>query len=122
MTHFVVESTLRIPNGFYSLVLNGWNIEDFAVKGVGKTLPNEANLVEAIVSRLQQTVMPGSEFTPESFNDEVLAVLEGIGNPARRAVSFEELELMRSRLKQLLADYKSVPAGEAITLNFSPIK
>jgi hypothetical protein len=121
MAHFVVESTLRIPNAFYSLVLDGWNIEDFAVKGAGKRIPNEGNLVEAIVGRLQSDLMPGSDFTAESFNEEVVAVLEGIGNPARRPVTPGELATMRSRLRDLLAQYKAIPAGDAITLEFEKI-
>src|SRR4051812_46358074 len=54
MTHFVVETTLRIPNAFYTLVLDGWNIEDFAVKGASSRIPPQANLVEALVGRLQR--------------------------------------------------------------------
>ena len=103
MTHYVVESTLGIPNAFYSLVRDGWDITGFAEKGVGRRLPPEANLVEALVGRLQQEVMPGHEFTVESYNEEVLAVLEGIGNPARRQVSQSELDEMRAKLKALIA-------------------
>ena len=121
MSHFVVESTLGIRNGFYSLILDGWNMEDFNVKGISKTIPVEANLVEAIVGRLQRDLMPGSDFTAESFNAEVLAVLEGIGNPSRRSVTEEELSMMRVRLRELLQEYKSIPPGESITLNFERI-
>jgi hypothetical protein len=122
MAHFVVESTLRIPRGFYSLVLDGWNIDDFAVKGISKTIPPEANLVEALVGRLQRDLMPGSDFTAESFNAEVLAVLEGIGNPARREISDEELSLLRVRLRELLQEYKTIPPGGSITLQFEELE
>jgi hypothetical protein len=121
MAHFVVESTLKIPRAFYSLVLDGWNIDDFAMKGVGKTLPPEANLVEALVGRLQRDLMPGSDFTAASFNAEVLAVLDGIGNPARREISDDELSTMRVRLRELLQEYKTIPPGGSITLSFEKI-
>ncbi|MEO8578316.1 MAG: hypothetical protein ABI556_16520, partial [Gemmatimonadales bacterium] len=42
MTHFVVETTLQIPNAFYSLVLDGWDITAFAVKGSSKRVPPQA--------------------------------------------------------------------------------
>lgn len=119
MTHFVVETTLRIPNAFYSLVADGWDIPDFAVKGAAKRIPPEANLVEALVSRLQQELMPGSEHTVDSYNEEVLAILEGIGNPSRRAVTEEELNEMRGRLRELMSKWRGLEPGEALELIFS---
>lgn len=122
MTHYVVETTLGIPNAFYSLVLDGWNIEDFAVKGASRRFPPQANLVEALVGRLQRDLIPGSDFTGESFNDEVVAVLEGIGNPERRLVSESELSLMRTRLLELLGQWKVLAPGESLTLSFDRIE
>jgi hypothetical protein len=118
MTHFVVETTLGIPNAFYGLVLGGWDIEDFTVKGIASRLPAEANLVEAIVGRLQRDLMPGSEFTAESFNEEVEAVLEGIGNPARRWVTEPELAHMRSELREMLSRWKDLAPGQSIEIQF----
>jgi len=119
MTHFVVETTLRIPNAFYSLVADGWDITEFAVKGNAKRIPPEANLVEALVSRLQSELLPGHHFTAESYNDEVLAVLEGIGNPCRRLVTDDELNEMRLRLRELMAQWRALEPGESLELNFS---
>ena len=122
MAHYVVETTLGVPNAFYSLVLAGRNIEDFAVKGTSRRLPVEANLVEALVGRLQRDLMPGSDFTAESYNAEVEAVLEGIENPARRRVSEAELEEMRLRLRELLEKWKAVLPGESLSLRFERIR
>jgi hypothetical protein len=119
IAHYTVETTLGIPNAFYSLVRDGWNIEDFAVKGVGATLPDEANLVEAIVGRLQRDLMPGAELTADSFNEEVVAVLEGIGNPARRPVAAAELEAMRTKFRALLQSFRELPPGDSLVLEFS---
>jgi hypothetical protein len=119
MTHFVVETTLRIPNAFYSLVAGGWDITDFAVKGSAKRIPPEANLVEALVSRLQQELMPGKEFTVDAYNEEVLAVLEGIGNPSRRPVTEEELKEMRVKLGELMAKWRALEPGESLEMIFS---
>jgi hypothetical protein len=119
ITHFVVESTLCIPNAFYSLVREGWDIGDFAVKGNAAKLPPQANLVEALVGRLQRDIMPGTEFTADTFNEEVNAVLEGIGNPERRHVTSAELDKMRSRLRDLLAQWKALSPGESLSLEFT---
>lgn len=118
MTHFVVETTLRIPNAFYSLVADGWNIPDFAVKGNAKKIPPEANLAEALVSRLQRELMPGMVFSADTYNEEVLAVLEGIGNPSRRPVTEDELTDMRTRLRELVSQWKELEPGQSIELNF----
>ena len=118
MTHFVVETTLGIPNAFYSLVRDGWDIPDFAVKGTAGKLPPQANLVEALVGRLQRDLMPSAEFTAESFNDEVDAVLDGIGNAERRHVTDDELATMRGRLRELMSEWKALSPGESIELSF----
>lgn len=118
MTHYVVETTLGIRNAFYSLVSEGWDITDFAVKGNAKRIPPEANLVEALVGRLQRELMPGTEFTAESYNEEVLAVLEGIGNPLRRTVTDAELTEMRVRLRELLSRWRVLEPGQSLELIF----
>lgn len=118
MTHYVVETTLEIPNAFYSLVLAGWDIGDFAEKGASKRIPPEANLVEAIVGRLQRDLMPGSDFTAETFNEEVEAVLLGISNPERRRITDAELELMRARLRELVGRWTGLGPGESLELEF----
>jgi hypothetical protein len=119
MTHYVVETTLRIPNAFYSLVADGWNITDFAVKGTAKRIPPEANLVEALVSRLQTELLPGHAFTADSYNQEVEAVLEGIGNPLRRPVTDDELNEMRLRLRECMSRYRALEPGQSLELIFS---
>lgn len=122
MTHFVIETTLRVPSAFYSLVLDGWDISDFAAKGVSKTIPPQANLVEALVGRLQRDLMANSDFTAASYNDEVAAVLEGIGNPERRPVTENELETMRTQLRELLDRWVALGAGESLRLIFPRIE
>jgi len=119
MAHFVVETTLGIPNAFYSLVAAGWDIPEFAVKGNAERIPPEANLVEALVGRLQRELMPGTEFTALTYNEEVVAVLEGIGNPSRRPVTEEELTEMRVRLRELMGRWGGLEPGESLELNFS---
>jgi hypothetical protein len=118
MTHFVVETTLGISNAFYSLVRDGWDISEFAVKGNAARLPPQANLVEALVGRLQKEAMPGNDFRAETFNEEVVAVLEGIGNPERRYVTDAELSEMRARLRDLMSRWRELEPGGSIELSF----
>ena len=119
ITHYVVETTLGIENAFYSLVRDGWDISDFAQKGAAARVPPQANLVEALVGRLQREIMPGTEFTLESYNEEVEAVLEGIGNPERHPITEAELTEMRSRLRELMERWRALNSGESIELEFS---
>ncbi|HEU4879235.1 MAG TPA: hypothetical protein VFT21_07280 [Gemmatimonadaceae bacterium] len=121
LTHYVVETTLQIPQAFYSLILDGWDITDFAVKGNAKRIPPQANLVEALVGRLQKDLMPGSDYTAETFNEEVEAVLVGIENPLRRHVTEAELGDMRYSLRSLLSRWRSLAPGASLELSFLPI-
>lgn len=122
MTHFVVETTLRVPQAFYSLVLDGWDIGDFATKGASNTIPPQANLVEALVGRLQRDLMANSDFTAATYNEEVVGVLEGIDNPERRPVTEDELETMRTRLRELLDRWVALGPGESLRLIFPRIE
>jgi hypothetical protein len=121
ITHYVVETTLGIPNAFYSLVSDGWDITQFAEKGAGKRIPPQANLVEALVTRLQQRLMPGSDMSVDSYNEEVQAILEGIDNPERRPVTEEELGAMWTRLRELIAEFKALEPGGSLELTFEPV-
>ncbi len=118
LAHYVVETTLGITNGFYGLIVQGWDITAFSRKGAAKQLPPDANLVEALVGRLQADLMPGSDLTAESYNDEVAAVLEGIGNPLRRPVTDQELDAMRKGIRELLARWAAVEPGGALELEW----
>jgi hypothetical protein len=118
LAHFVVETTLGIPNAFYSLVRDGWDITQFAEKGAARRIPPQANLVEALVTRLQQRMMPGSDMSAAAYNEEVEAILAGIGNPERRHVTDEELATMMTALREHLSRFKALPPGQSIELTF----
>lgn len=121
ITHFVVETILCIPDAFYSLVLAGWDIESFAEKGASQRFPPQANLVEALVGRLQRDLLPDPVYTVESFNEEVESVLDGIGNTQRRPVTQEELTLMRLRLREIVGQWSALGPGESLNLTFHPV-
>ena len=115
----MVETTLGISRGFYGLILEGWDITAFSSKGAAKQLPPETNLVEALVGRLQADLMPGSNLTAGSYNEEVTAVLEGIGNPLRRPVTDEELAAMRRGIRDLLSHWSAVEPGGSLDLEWT---
>ena len=43
LTHYAVESTLRLRHGFLGLVADGWNLADFEVKHANRRFPDEAS-------------------------------------------------------------------------------
>jgi hypothetical protein len=73
------------------------------------------------VGRLQKDLMPGSDYTAETFNQEVEAVLVGIENPLRRPVTEAELGDMRYSLRSLLSRWRSLAPGSFLELSFLPI-
>src|SRR6059058_3092224 len=46
LTHYAVETTLGYRHGFYGLIEDGWNIEDFAKPWPRGPIPDEAQEVE----------------------------------------------------------------------------
>ena len=49
LTHYCVESVLRIPDAFFGLIACGWTIEETGGKGARGSLPPNAGFVESVV-------------------------------------------------------------------------
>src|SRR3954462_971379 len=57
LTHYVIEQTLGLSDGFLGLVAGGWEISDFEVKGTGKRLPQEAFFAENAAGELSRQIL-----------------------------------------------------------------
>jgi hypothetical protein len=117
LTHYAVETTLQLRQGFYGLLAAGWNIPDFEVKGTGARLPDEAIAAECIVGQLSNIVFGGQKITLADFNwlvtEAARAQRPGAIVPAIDDVSFRT---MRERLAALLARWHALPPGETLEL------
>jgi len=113
LTHFAVESTLGFRQAFFGLIAAGWEIEDTSGKGTRGSLPPEAIEAERIVGLLDSERASGAIMTAEEMRD----YYQVHGEPLR-ALSDQDLQRIRTRRSELFAEWRAVPAGEAIELQF----
>src|SRR5215208_3049978 len=67
MTHYVVERTLGLSEGFLGLVASGWAISDFEVRGTARRLPDDAVVAEVAAGELSRQEMMGQYSSAEDF-------------------------------------------------------
>jgi hypothetical protein len=121
LTHYAVETTLGCRHGFYGLLAAGWEIDDFADPARRGRIPEEARRVEAIVGVLDLQRATASECDARTLRarlgtmgandtrmDELLALLD-VTTLAR---------IMEVR-DELLERWAAIPAGGALTLEFT---
>lgn len=71
LTHYAVEQTLGLSEGFLGLVASGWEIHDFEVKGTAKRLSAETQFAETAAGELSRQILMRQ---PSSLEDFVWAV------------------------------------------------
>src|SRR4051812_23573535 len=57
LTHYAIEQTLGLSEGFLGLVASGWEISDFEVKGTARILPPEAVVAEVAAGELSRQIV-----------------------------------------------------------------
>jgi hypothetical protein len=124
LTHYAVESTLGFRCGFYGLLAEGWEIADFAAPWPRGPIPEEALVVELIVGFFDAERRQGEAMTAEAFQaqaEQYVASRRAVGKTVPQGVrplDESELERVRSRRAELLAQWAAVPAGGALDLEF----
>jgi len=71
LTHFAIEQTLGLSEGFLGLVASGWEISDFEVKGAAKRLSCETIFAEVASGELSRQLLTR---VVSSFEDFLWAV------------------------------------------------
>lgn len=118
LTHYAVESVLGFKEAFFGLLASGWNIDDFAARGVAARLPAEAVWAESIVGLLDLERGTGTEWTAEEFNTALAESLRGQGRPGFRPVAADELARTRALRNDLQARWEGLPPGESLQVSF----
>lgn len=121
ITHYAVETTLRHQRGFYGLVCEGWNFEDFGSPWPRGPLPYDADPAELIVGLLDLERATGIRMTAEEVNARLQEHCRerGIAEPCP-TLSDDALETIRARLSVLKARWFATPPGEALELSYVP--
>jgi len=121
LTHFAVETELGHRRGFYGLVAEGWDITDFGTPWPCGPIPADADPSELIVGFLDGERAAGVEWSAAQFNDKAADYYRDhamAGPPP--ALTDEELDRIRARMRALFARWDAVPAGDAMELAFEP--
>ena len=106
-SHYVVETYFGFPRGFYGLLTEGWNIEDFE-SGARGPIPHDAGLPEQLAGLISNNVVNQHRFTADDINRTV----------GRDALTTEQLHELEQAILDLCATWRALPPGETLELEF----
>jgi hypothetical protein len=119
LTHYAVETTLRLEAAFYGLVAAGWGLDDFGNGWPRGPLPAEALAAEVIVGQLDAH-RAGQPLTAASCNDAARDYFGARGITAPLRITDSQLDTIRARLSDLVWRWYAAAPGERIELSFPP--
>jgi hypothetical protein len=119
LTHYAVETELGFRRGFYGLIAEGWDIADTTGKTARGALPNETLEVEYLVSAFSAERASGDVTTAQAFNELSATFARAKEMPRPRQLSHEELDRVRVRFNELAAQWRDLPKGDTLRLEFT---
>jgi hypothetical protein len=121
LTHYAVETVLGHRRGFYGLVAEGWDFDDFGAPWPRGPIPADADPSELIVGLLDAERASGAEWTAADLNENAELFYASLGvEHASLALTEGQLARIRARMRALFADWDAVPPGETLALTFDP--
>jgi len=124
LTHYAVETTLGFARGFYGLLAEGWNIQDFAKPWPRGEIPAEAREVELIVGFFDSERRQGEQWTAAEFASHAelfvgAAQARGKAVPPRtRTLTDADIAAVRECRADLLARWSATPVDGTLELTF----
>jgi hypothetical protein len=116
LAHFVVETSLALPEAFLGLLAKGRNIEDFD-RGTKQWLTEDGYVAEAVAGQLSQDSAAGIPLSAKDFNLTVRESLSRVPIPVTAPeLSAEQLAAMQQRLQQLREQWKAITPGDSLEL------
>jgi hypothetical protein len=120
LTHYAIEQTLGLDEGFLGLCASGWDIGDFEVKGTAAKLPGEAVFAEVAAGELSRQL---ATHQVSSLEDFLWAVDLTLGQQAagyvRPAVSAPQFEAILERIRVEWARWRALPPNDTLELTFT---
>jgi 2-polyprenyl-6-methoxyphenol hydroxylase-like FAD-dependent oxidoreductase len=118
LTHYAVETTLGISEGFFGLVASGWDFSDFGHPWPRGPLPAQGNVTEEIVALFDLERASGEQTSAEEINRKVAEYCAEKGLPAQVPITEESVARVRQQRSELFSKWESVQPGGAIELPF----
>jgi hypothetical protein len=118
LTHYAVETVLGHRRGFFGLVAEGWDLEDFGSPWPRGHLPADMDPSEAIVGlldaeRSQGVRMDVADLLSRGGDSESTVAV------ALARVTDDDLDRVRTRRADLFALWSALPAGGTLELPFN---
>jgi len=102
---YVVESYFGFSRGFYGLLAEGWNIDDFET-GARGPIPADAALPERLAGAVSMNVATPHRYSASDINFTV----------GQDAVTESQLSEMERTLANLCSQWRALPPGETLEL------
>ncbi len=118
LTHYAVETVLGVPNGFFGLVAQGWEIEDTTGKGPRGELPPDAIAVEQIVGFLDRERASNAEWSAADYATHLGIAGVSLSPSVRIALTDDALARIRAMRRELFSQWTLTPPGESLHLIF----
>lgn len=120
LTHYAVETVLRLDRAFYGLLAAGWNLTDFGKPWPRGPMPPDAGAAELIVGFLDTERASGTVWSAADFNAKAAAYHEGRGAAPLFELTDADLERIRAARREVFDRWDALPAGATLELPFSP--
>jgi 2-polyprenyl-6-methoxyphenol hydroxylase-like FAD-dependent oxidoreductase len=118
LTHYAVETTLGISDGFFGLVASGWDFSDFGHPWPRGPLPLQGNVTEVIVALFDLERATGEHTSAEEINRKVAEYCADKGLPEQQPITEEAVARVRHKRSELFSKWESVSPGDSIELPF----
>jgi hypothetical protein len=120
LTHYVIEQTLRLSDGFLGLVASGWEIKDFEVKGTAKLLSAETLFAETAAGELSRQILMSQPSSAEDLMWVIDAKLKDHSPESDRPVFTEKLlAQIRARINEEWRRWRELPPNGTLDLTFT---
>ena len=119
LTHFAVESTLHLSNGFYGLLVQGWDITRLTAKDVRAQLPVEGLWTEFVVGLVQTERLSPEPLSAGEFNELLEKEKTNFRLTYDRRITDDELFEIRRSFLALYSQWRNLKPGESMSLTFT---
>jgi hypothetical protein len=120
LTHFAIESTLGLDEGFLGMCASGWEIGDFEVKGTASKLPAEAVFAEIAAGELSRQLAMRQV---SSLADFLWAIDLSLGKKAdgfhRPEITEEQFATILARINEEWTRWRALAPNETLQLTYS---
>ena len=117
LAHFVVETQLKLTQGFYGLIEDGMSMEELNSGEVIKTLGPEIWMAE-ILARTLQSLCSGA-CTTQQFNELIKWEARVMKDVQLPEITLDRVIRMKEEMDRLCTRWSAISEGQHIELEYS---